>query len=357
MDPITQGALGAAVVQAVMMRTHQKPQQQPKWLTLLGAAGGMAADLDIFIRSSTDPLLNIVFHRHFTHSLAFIPIGGVLVALPFLLRRSLRARWRSTLTATTIGYATHALLDAFTTYGTQLSLPFSDYRTAFSLISIIDPLFTLPLLAGVVLGLKQRHSLWCQLGLLWGVFVLSFGAVQRQRASSAVEEVAAARGHIVERSAVFPSFANNITWRALYQSGGYVYVDAITVPWLSRRCVTTGSRVAIVTHEKPVGATGQRGLQLMRWFANDWVARSGDNDAILGDLRYSFRPSDTQPIWGVRLLDAEGAAISSHQLGQTRTETVEWIDRSRSRRVQWSDFAALFSAGQDANCGSNLTTP
>src|SRR5690606_29471703 len=50
----------------------------------LGALGGMAPDLDVIIRSASDPLLALEYHRHFTHSLAFIPIGGLLVAAPFL---------------------------------------------------------------------------------------------------------------------------------------------------------------------------------------------------------------------------------------------------------------------------------
>ncbi|MGB1248508.1 MAG: metal-dependent hydrolase, partial [Chitinophagales bacterium] len=43
---------------------------------------------------------------------------------------------------------THVLLDAFTTYGTQLLLPFSDKRISFDSINIVDPVYTIPLLLG-----------------------------------------------------------------------------------------------------------------------------------------------------------------------------------------------------------------
>jgi inner membrane protein len=46
-----------------------------------GMAGGLAADLDILIYSNTDPLLFLTFHRQFTHSLIFIPFGGLITAL------------------------------------------------------------------------------------------------------------------------------------------------------------------------------------------------------------------------------------------------------------------------------------
>src|SRR5688572_29522369 len=123
MDPITQGALGAAAAQ--LGTSHRLGRRA--WL--YGAAGGMAADLDVLIRSSSDPLLAIEYHRHFTHSLAFIPVGGLLAALPWVLRKRHRPQARWIALATTLGYATHGLLDAFTTYGTQLLWPFSSHRT------------------------------------------------------------------------------------------------------------------------------------------------------------------------------------------------------------------------------------
>ena len=45
---------------------------------------------------------------------------------------------------------THVLLYAFTTFGTHLLLPFSDWRVSFDSINIIDPFYTVPLLLGIV---------------------------------------------------------------------------------------------------------------------------------------------------------------------------------------------------------------
>ena len=55
---------------------------------LLGAVGGVLPDADIVIRSSADPLLAIQYHRHFTHALAFIPVGGIVATLPWLARQA-----------------------------------------------------------------------------------------------------------------------------------------------------------------------------------------------------------------------------------------------------------------------------
>ena len=74
MDPITQGAIGAIVATAVA------PAKHVRLAAFVGWAGGMLADADIFIRSASDPLLNIEYHRHFSHSLLFIPVGALICA-------------------------------------------------------------------------------------------------------------------------------------------------------------------------------------------------------------------------------------------------------------------------------------
>ena len=75
MDPLTQGVLGAVLPQATAARALCAPGAG-----LLGFLAGMAADLDVLIRSSSDPLLFPEYHRQFTHSLMFIPSGAYLCA-------------------------------------------------------------------------------------------------------------------------------------------------------------------------------------------------------------------------------------------------------------------------------------
>ena len=52
MDPLTQGTIGAVLPQALSKKNLGI-------VALLGFLSGMAPDLDIFIRSSTDPLLSL----------------------------------------------------------------------------------------------------------------------------------------------------------------------------------------------------------------------------------------------------------------------------------------------------------
>ena len=75
MDPITQGVLGASLPQSAARRS------EVAIAGLLGFLAGMSADLDVLIRSSADPLLFLEYHRQFTHSLVFIPVGGLICSL------------------------------------------------------------------------------------------------------------------------------------------------------------------------------------------------------------------------------------------------------------------------------------
>lgn len=153
MDPLSQGVLGASLPQAAA-----RSGKHIAAITVVGAIGGMVPDLDVLIRSSTDPLLFLEYHRQFSHSLFFIPIGGAITGLLLytLFGRFLGLSRNATLLFTTLGYATHALLDACTTYGTLLLWPLANTRFAWNTVSIIDPLFTLPLLLLVVAGVVKK---------------------------------------------------------------------------------------------------------------------------------------------------------------------------------------------------------
>ncbi len=148
MDPLSQGVLGASLSQSLSRK------KQIVVAGILGLLAGMSPDLDVLIRSHDDPLLFLEFHRQFTHSLFFIPIGSLICAWvlhPLIAKRrglSFKQSWLYC----TLGYSTHALLDSCTSYGTQLLWPFTNERYAWSTVSVIDPIYTLPILILVVFG-------------------------------------------------------------------------------------------------------------------------------------------------------------------------------------------------------------
>lgn len=369
MDPVTQGTLGAAAAQALLAgnfarRFEEKLGPRPESFNgkiwLYGALGGMAADLDILIRSTSDPILKIYYHRHFTHSLSFIPLGGLLCGLilygivrmwgvlrkespceaPF--RRDARFLWITV--AATAGYATHALLDACTTYGTLLWWPFSMRRESWSLISIIDPLYTFPLLGFVIVSVVHKTPRLAQAGLAVSMVYLAFGGLQHYRAHEAQERLAKWRGHEIVRGAVFPSFANNITWRSVYEADGNLYADKIRVPWFGNARAQQGESIAALREEMlPPGTlenpASRRALDLIRWFSSGWIAQDRENPHIIGDMRYSFSPTEFAPIWGVGLYPDDPQA------------SYTWESNRRRRAITSETLAELiWDDGSDPVC-------
>ena len=120
MDPLTQGTVGAAFSQS------SADKENILKISVIGFLAGVAPDLDVLIQSSTDPILFLEYHRQFSHSLFFIPFGSLIVAaLIFpLFKKSMS--FKTIYIASFLGYATHGLLDACTSYGTLLFWPFSN---------------------------------------------------------------------------------------------------------------------------------------------------------------------------------------------------------------------------------------
>ena len=326
MDPLTQGTLGAALPQSVVKKS------QAGIAGLLGFLAGMAPDLDVLIRSSSDPLLFLEYHRQFTHSLVFIPLGGLICALVLhpLLGRRRALDFRQTYLFCTLGYATHALLDACTTYGTMLLWPFSDARFAWNTISIIDPLFTLPLLAGVLYaGLKQRT--WAvQLALVWAAVYMALGLYQRNEAQAMGLELAAQRGHDPIRLEAKPSFANILVWKIVYETDTQYHVDAVRTGFRPR--VYPGDRVDKLDIDRDLPwldrqSQQARDIERFRWFSNGYIARDPDWPNRVIDVRYSLVPNEVAPLWSIELLPEAGR--SDHARYRTHRD----VDSGSRNRV------------------------
>jgi len=75
MDPISQGTVGAAFAQSIANKNNIVR------IGIIGFLAGLAPDLDVLIRSLNDPILFLEYHRQFIHSLFFIPLGSLIVAI------------------------------------------------------------------------------------------------------------------------------------------------------------------------------------------------------------------------------------------------------------------------------------
>lgn len=301
MDPLSQAVVGALLPQA-----FAKPDTLRK-ATILGIAGGMAADLDVLIRSNHDQLLQIEYHRHFSHSLAFIPIGGLIVGAalwPFMKKH---LAFKEIYKWATLGYATGGLLDACTSYGTRLLWPFSQTRVSWDLISVIDPIFTVSTLTLAILAAKFRKPKIARWAWLFIFFYLTFGLIQQQRAKDIAVELAQERGDRIQRIVLKPSFGNVFLWRSIYETEDrQIQADGVRPGFFDADRVYQGERCPLVSVEevsKDLKPDSRLKLDLKRFahFSDSWLGIHPTQKNILADMRYATMPDQISPLWGIKI--------------------------------------------------------
>ena len=301
MDPLTQGTVGALFAQTAAKR------ERLAIAAGIGCLAGMAPDIDVLFRSEADPLLFLEYHRQFTHALAFIPVGALICATIGWLVVNRRIPFREAYLYAFLGYATHGMVDACTTYGTQLLWPFSDMRVAWNNMSIIDPLFTLPLLALVIMALTLKRPAIARTAAVVAVLYAGVGVMQRERAETLGAELAASRDHTPVRLEAKPSFGQLLLWKIVYEAEGRYYVDAVRVGSSTR--VYPGDNIAKLDLDRDLpwlepGSLQARDVERFRWFSNRYLAL-GDNPNQVIDVRYSMLPNSIDPLWAIELTESE----------------------------------------------------
>lgn len=313
MDIVTQGVLGAALATALA------PSRQRRLAAGIGLVAGLLPDLDTLIQSGDDPLLVLDFHRHFTHALAFVPFGALIAALLLwpVLRR--RIAFLPLYGYSLAGHSLAGVLDACTSYGTYLWLPFSERREAWNLVAVVDPVFTLLLALPLYLTLRRPASGAVRLGLLLAVSYLGIGYLQQQRVAAMMQDIAASRGHRPERLIVKPTLANLVLWRALYVHEGRLQADAVHAGIALRHY--PGESQPLLTGVTDAGRAAD--IERFRRFADGRLILTPDG--MVGDGRYAMLPTRIAPIWGLQW-DAGGRVHFVTRRSMDATERRQWLD-------------------------------
>lgn len=299
MDPLTHGLVGATASQSAAERDKLRPA------AFTGFVAAMLADLDYFIHIPSDPLFNIEVHRQFTHSLIFIPVGALVAAglLWWFMRKHLS--FKELYIYSILGYATAGLLDAFTSYGTQLLWPFTDTRIAWNYISVVDPVVTAGLLLFLIFAWFKRDKLFVYAAGGWLIIFLVFGWIQHNRAESAVISLAMDRNHQIEDVVVKPTIGNQRLWRANYIYDGMIYTDAIRTGIISGIKIYEGEAEPRILIEEEFSefesTTLYNDLQRFRNLSENYLIRHPEKPEIIGDARYSMLPTSLIPLWGVEV--------------------------------------------------------
>lgn len=151
MDPITHGLAGAVIARAGFSKSLGK------WGTVTGVLAALSPDSDFILRLFGQEIF-LRYHRGITHSLIFLPIFSLFLAILFQ-RFSRIDRFLYFYLLCFFSLLSHILLDLMTSFGTMALVPLTDLRLSWDLVFIVDPYFTGILLIPFLLAyLLKRYK-------------------------------------------------------------------------------------------------------------------------------------------------------------------------------------------------------
>lgn len=305
MDPLTHVALGAALGRSCFYR------QLGTSAVIGGAVLAACPDLDLLYGAMEGPFGRLLVHRGMTHSLFFAPVVGTLAG--WLLWRWRRGKgtdpgagpW-AWIGLCVLALLSHPLLDLFTSYGTQLFMPFSRDRYALHAIAIVDPAYSFMLaagLAGSVFASNSRHRGWYTgAAVMLSIAYLLLGLRLNGLAESEATRQLEAAGIEVTEAHVFPTMLQLPHRRLVMLNPSEIRVGFISM-W--RPCpIEWGVAPRVANDLTEILRATDEG-RIYAWFSGNLLATrqfTENNRRVVDliDLRYGFEPDPLSGMWGIR---------------------------------------------------------
>ncbi|MGD8241888.1 MAG: metal-dependent hydrolase [Desulfobacterales bacterium] len=315
MDSLTQLTFGAACGEAVLGR--KVGRKALVW----GAVLGTLPDLDVLIPLG-GPVNDFVYHRGFSHSLILLAVISPMIAwLITKIHPDTKRYYRGWVLLAFLVLEASVILDLLTIYGTQILWPFDTTPMAFPVLFIIDPLFTLPVFAGVLaaLVLKRKRSLGHlinSIGLFLSLAYLAwaFGAGEfvDRRVREKLARQAVSYTQLISSPAPFTTLLWRVvgiekdryfeTYFSLFDGNAPLFVDFYP---------RNSALMAGIEEHPPVVK--------LKWFTRGYYAFSTVGaDVVMTDLRMGSEPDYVFQFKVARLNDRHPQPIDDERLKTTR---------------------------------------
>jgi inner membrane protein len=284
MDSLTQITLGAAVGEAVAGRQAQK--KAPLW----GAFLGTLPDLDVLANPFLTEAQALAFHRGPSHSLLLALLAAPLLGWALARLHSSGPSWRRWGTLVGAVLLTHIGLDCLTSYGTQVFWPVSRTPVILGTIFIIDPLYTVPLAAGLLTALwwdpSARTRRWINYaGLALSSAYLLVTITNKLHVEQVFEASLQSQGLPAERVFTKPTAFNNLLWMAIAKGD-----DGFHVGYYSLLDDDRQVDFRYVPQERHLlgDAVDNPFVERIGWFSRGYyvVRRAADGTLTMQDLRF-----------------------------------------------------------------------
>jgi inner membrane protein len=295
-------------------------------------------DLDLLYGALQGPFDRLVSHRGITHSLFFGPVVGTLAGWGYwrwLKKRGGGIEQKSAgpplwIALFVLAMLSHPLLDLCTTYGIQLLMPFSRERFALDAIAIVDPAYSLMLVAGLIgssLTREWRYSAWCSgTALMLTTAYLFFGLRLNGFAESEARYQLEMAGIEVTEVHAYPTMLQLPHRRLVAFSPSEIRVGFISM-W--HPCPVQWGSAPILENAYTRTLRATREGQIYEWFSGGLLATRivtvDDRVQVdLVDLRYGYEPDTLAGMWGIRgVFDTDGNLVKPPERYRDRPE-VSW---------------------------------
>lgn len=230
MDTITHALVGAVTARAAAPGASSEKHLPIKIRVIVGGLAAAFPDID-FITLWINPLAYIAdWHRAETHSFLMLPLWAMLLGVLFAWIVKRRHHWQELAIICGLAIFSHIVTDLITSWGTMIFAPISGYRASLGLTFIIDPLFTLIILTGLVVALVRHSRRIARLGLVVLAAYVGAQSVMKFQAAAIGEAYAAKRLWSDAQVHTLPQPFSPFHWKIIIRQGKYYhasYVDLI----------------------------------------------------------------------------------------------------------------------------------
>ncbi|HUE46488.1 MAG TPA: metal-dependent hydrolase, partial [Aestuariivirgaceae bacterium] len=207
---------------------------------------------------------------------------------------------------------THPIIDAFTSYGTQLLYPLTDTRFAINAMPIIDPIYSLALVAALLVGIFARHrAALAQDAAAAALIFISAYTLVAWAINDRVEAIARAEIDGPAEVTAYPTLFQPVLRRVVVEVPGAVLVGfhsvlgSVPIQW--ERFEREESPAIDAVAETPEG-------RILRWFSMDnvyWQVEEGNGETRVRalDYRYGLPGRTVMGFWGIQAIVGQDGEV------------------------------------------------
>lgn len=192
---------------------------------------------------------------------------------------------------------THPILDCFTTYGTQLFQPFSDWRVAWDNISVFDPGYTAPFLICLIIaafltkGSKVR-SAFNIAGIMISSIYMVWTFTNKRTVNQVFEDTLAAQNIEYNRYISTPTIANNLLWNLVAETDSFYYNGFYSI--LDKEPIVKNLFKVAINRDVINGHEEDESVRTLQWFSNGYnsYTRNADGSVQVNDMRFGRFTTD-----------------------------------------------------------------